>query len=106
MTETAEMPEKMMRLYSSLSIADNLHSKWDRVLPWRRGMYTWRHDVIKKRWDWLWENPEEFAEGGIPEEVDTREEYAFRMGVVFGIEYERAYPTGEQEKWPVDLEER
>lgn len=53
----------------------------------------------------MWENPEHYAEeghGGMESELM----YALRLGVAFGVEYEKAYPTQRRDEWPVPLEER
>ena len=43
----------------------------------------------------LWDNPDSFEEGGTLDEelVDNPNYLMFRLGIVFGIEYERKYPT-------------
>lgn len=106
MTEIAEKPENMKKLYSTMRtylLLEDTYSRFkDRILPWRT--YTEYHSVLNA-WDEIWENPEAFADGEF-EDPETKEEEIFRMGVCFGIEYERAYPTGEQEEWPVDIDER
>jgi hypothetical protein len=106
MTETAEQSENMEKLYRTLRtyvLLEDAYTRFkDKVLPWRT--YTDYQSVLNS-WDELWENPEAFADGEF-EDPETDEELIFRMGVCFGIDYERAYPTGEQEEWPVDLEER
>jgi len=104
--EVAESRGAMRSLYqtlNSLVLVENRFSKTlDKYMPWRE--YR-NNEAIVEAWDELWENPEKFAEGelDIPED---RESQVFRMGVCFGIEYERAYPTGEQDKWPVSVEDR
>lgn len=59
-----------------------------------------RHsDWIEDEMRYLWENPDEFEEGGTHDAPDNafRTEYnLFRLGVLFGIEYEREYPTDER----------
>jgi len=56
----------------------------------------------------LWENPEAFAEGELDDSAWKDDEYimALHMGVLFGIEYELAYPTGQREAWPVSPDVR
>jgi len=56
----------------------------------------------------LWENPEAFADGDLDDSAWKDDEcvMALHMGVLYGIEYERAYPTGQREGWPVSLDVR
>lgn len=104
--EVAERRGAMDNLYGTLStlvLVENKFSKTlDKYMPWRE--YR-NNEAILETWDEMWENPEKFAEGEL-EVSDDREAQVFRMGVCFGIEYERAYPTGERDKWPVSVEER
>lgn len=107
MDEPAEMPERMDILHKRLQLLATLqldtNARLDRVLPWREEKTDFQ-DVVDK-WEEIWENPEEFASGEI-ELGESDEEFIFYLGVNFGIEYERAYPLGNQEEWPVDIEER
>lgn len=70
-------------------------------------------ETIQRELRRLWHNPEEFEMGigdvkieakraGMPIEVYL----ALHLGICFGIEYERAYPTGRRDLWPVALDER
>lgn len=79
----------------------------DKHLPWRD------HEPWAEVFDHameLWENPEAFEAGDSPrpwEDTGEMGERAyFQLGVLFGIEYEQAYPEGRNDEWPVPLEER
>lgn len=56
---------------------------------------------------WLWENPDGFEAGNaVGEWEDTPPLMLFELGVLFGIEYEQAYPEGKNDEWPVPLADR
>ena len=67
-------------------------------------------DAVRESLLSLWANPEQFATTGsgdlLDDRLTERDEFLLRMGVVFGIEYETAYPTGERDRWPVPVEAR
>ena len=58
----------------------------------------------------VWANPEDFENPDSNSLQEAFEEnhalYIRHLGIVFGIEYERAYPTGRNDGWPVPLSER
>lgn len=63
---------------------------------------AWIADCVEE----LWDNPEKFERGETFEEPDgvAPEDYnLFRYGVLFGIEYEREYPT-DSDEWRGDAD--
>lgn len=94
--QVAEMHDRLNRLLTSLRIAG-----------WVNGgeSETKIHDHLM----WLWENPDKFEST----EHDSADRWkgddiltALQIGVVFGIEYEQAYPTGRNDEWPVPVAKR
>lgn len=75
----------------------------DRVLPWRDYV---RWDKLFAYWIRLWHSPDEFEEASLDEWRESKALWAFQLGVLFGIEYEQAYPEGRNEEWPVPVDER
>lgn len=55
-------------------------------------------DWIEDRLEWLWNHPNEFASSGTPEPpkgIDEEDYQLFRLGLLFGIDYEHEYPREE-----------
>lgn len=100
--KSAEQTQGMKNVKRKMIIYNSLQTDWDEYLPWRE--YVDYQSVLES-WDDMWQNPEQYAEEGMGE-PESKEEQIFRMGVAFGIEFERAYPSGEEDEWPVDLEDR
>lgn len=53
-----------------------------------------------------WNNPDKFAEGDLTGYEEVEEVLIFQLGLIFGIAFEEAYPSGKQEEWPIPLNER
>lgn len=57
--------------------------------------------------EWLWENPDAFEAA---EATDLWKDDAMlavlELGVLFGIDYEQAYPEGRRDEWPIPIDER
>lgn len=58
----------------------------------------------------LWENPDDFEN---PDKSSLEKQYEdnpmlliLELGVLFGTNYERVYPTGRNDEWPIPLDER
>ena len=109
--ETAVRPESMRRLFRTITVQavankrrGPIERRLDQWLPWRDEV-NW--EGLLRQHDELWGNPTEFAADGGPDVWKGQPQLMmFQIGVVFGIEYERAYPTGQQDEWPVPIEER
>lgn len=55
----------------------------------------------------LWMHPDAFAVGDMVERWRNDPTLmCVELGVIFGIEYEKAYPTGQSDEWPIPLGER
>ena len=109
--EGAAMQDRMKQLTTTLAahtMTQNERSRlslWaDRVLPWRTYI-DW--EGIFQQWMWLWTNPEEFENGTAVDEWKGKPDVMlFELGVIFGIDYEQAYPEGRNNEWPIPVEER
>ena len=90
MTETAEMRD----IHAQLNETVTNHSNEDIR---RVGTYL----------EYLWQNPDDFEQSS---NVDKwRDDHVLtlvELGVLFGIEYERAYPTGRNDEWPISKDRR
>lgn len=61
-----------------------------------------------------WHNPTAYAAGGGSDLLETalgtdahqRDVHLLRLGIALGINMEQAYPTGEEDHWPVSIDER
>lgn len=110
MSEKAEFPEHLENLMETMEAKKVVYqskpgySIWlDKVLPWR-DYVDW--ELLLDEMNDLWENPEDYAGGDLSEYDGVDEKFLLHLGVGFGIEYERAYPSHERDEWPVSLEER
>lgn len=85
-----EMPERMQRI---LSNAPTVYPDLEPATDAARA---------------LWNNPDAYEDGMmVPNwEALSTAEFAFRMGVMFGIEYEQTYPEGMRDEWPIQEAER
>lgn len=55
-------------------------------------------DWIEDRLRWLWDHPDEFVRSGMPdapEGIDKDDYLLFKMGVLFGTEFEHEFPRAE-----------
>lgn len=77
---------------------------WDSLSPCRNDV---PHKELFELWMGLWNNPEEFEQTGSSEHSNGDPFLLmFRMGVVFGIDYEQAFPEDENEDWPIPVDKR
>lgn len=110
-TEPAEMKGRMATLTETL--AENAMARHNQhwlgrvaeyAVPWWTAV-PW--DDLFAHWVWLWENPDGFESAeGIERWKGSDWLAIFELGVLFGIEYEQAYPEGENSAWPVPVAER
>ena len=59
-------------------------------------------DWLRSEIETLWNNPHRFADEGLydpPDEIDEEDYALFTMGLLFGIDYERYFPTGNRGEW-------
>jgi hypothetical protein len=60
--------------------------------------------------DAIWSSPHQYAAGDVgnlgPPDVHGWDATVLRTGIALGIAFERAYPTGAHESWPVAPEDR
>ena len=57
--------------------------------------------------EWLWNNPDVWEGGANTDRWEGDPHLLLvELGVVFGTEYEEAYPTGRNDEWPIPLTER
>ncbi|MWG36556.1 hypothetical protein [Halomarina oriensis] len=77
-------------------LLDRYHPNRDNI-PWGE-----LHD----HWMRLWENPEAFEGAEFDQWRETPWLTIFQLGVLFGIDYEQAYPEGRNDEWPIPKDER
>lgn len=89
----AEMPEHMNNHLGLLQDADIEGS--DELLD----------EILR-----LWANPDDFENPDGDSLQEAFEEnhalYILHLGVVVGTEYEKAYPVGRNDEWPIPLDDR
>lgn len=55
----------------------------------------------------LWNHPDSFESSELDERWKNDTVLMLvELGVVFGIDYEQAYPEGERDEWPIPVEDR
>ena len=55
----------------------------------------------------LWMHPDSFEAGEMIERWKNDQLLmVVELGVLFGIEYEKSYPTGRNDEWPIPIEDR
>jgi len=83
--------------------------KKERLADLQETMYGMGGDFgrLAEHMQFLWEHPDFYESGDLVDSWKGDELLmVFEMGVVFGIDYEQAYPEGENEKWPIAPKDR
>ena len=67
-------------------------------------------DKILDELEYIWNNPDEYENPNKSGLSQRYEEdpliYVLHLCIAFGTDYERAYPTGRNEDWPIPVDER
>lgn len=107
-----EMQDRMEKLTQTLALRaaayheqSGLSHGLDKLLPWRTHI-DW--PALFEHWIALWNDPDEFENAGHVErwKEGPMELVMFELGVIFGIDYEQAYPEGRNDEWPIPVAER